>query len=223
MNAIDRRQVLLAGLIAGGAGLGWWCQPTLARPDWARQPLARLVPERFAGWAGSADEAEIVLPSADDQGASSPYDGQLARVYRHSDAADVLMVIATSLRQSGSLHVHRPEVCYPAAGYRITADRTVQVVCGQPVAARFLTAECEERIEQVLYWIRIGHDFSQSAAQEQWLVTRAELAGAVPDGVLVRCSVVSADASAALAQLTGFVGDLYAAARAPARALLVTG
>jgi EpsI family protein len=223
MNSLARRKLLLAGLVAGGAGLGWRLQPAVARPIWAGQPLERLVPNRFAGWTGSDDEADIVMPSAEDQVVYRTYDGQLARVYRRSGMADVLVVVATSLRQSGSLHVHRPEQCYPAAGFRITADRAVPIGAGRPCTARFLTAECDARIEQVLYWIRIGGGFALSAAAEQWLVTRAELAGTIPEGVLVRCSVVSADAVEALALLTGFVGDLYAAAQGPARALLVHG
>jgi EpsI family protein len=223
MSGLDRRHLLLSGLVMGAAGVGWWRQPRPARPPWAGRSLAGLVPAGFAGWAGSDNDAQIVMPSAEDAAVYAVYDDQLARVYRRTGMADVLMVITTSLRQSGSLHVHRPEQCYPAAGYRITADRAVSLVSGRPAVARFLTAECEERIEQVLYWIRIGDGFALGAAQEQWLVTHAELGGLIPEGVLVRCSVVTADASAALAQLTGFVGDLHAAAQGPARALLVHG
>lgn len=221
-GAMDRRHMLMGGLLAAGAGVGFWRQPVAARPLWTSQPLAQLTPDRFAGWTGSSEEAEMVLPSSDER-EGSPYDAQLARVYRRPGARDVLAVVAVTRRQSGSLRVHQPEVCYPAAGYTITATHEVALDVGRRVAARFLTAECEGRIEQILYWIRIGTDFATSASPAQWLIMRGALRGTVPDGMLARFSVVGADADAALAQLKQFARDLVAAAGPGGRSLLVMG
>lgn len=221
-SAINRRHMLMGGLLTVGAGMGFWRQPVAARPLWTQKPLAQLAPNRFAGWTGSTEEAEMVLPSSDER-EGSPYDAQLARVYRRPGAHDVLMVVAVTQRQSGSLRVHQPEVCYPAAGYRITAMREVMLDLERRVAARFLTAECEGRIEQILYWIRIGAEFATSASRAQWLIMQGALEGTVPDGMLARFSVVGADPDMALTQLMQFTTELVGAAGPAGRSLLVMG
>lgn len=221
------RRRFTQGALFGASGLAAMAaQPVTPRPIWAESSggLPPLVPEAFAGWAGSQGEADIVLPSGYDAVTSQTYDAQLARVYRRADGSEILLVAACAAGDGAGLLVHRPESCYPAAGYRILANAVVDV---PPLAVgasgqvgrlramprgRFLTAQCGGRVEQILYWIRIGDEFPTDAWGQQWASASAAWHGRRADGMLLRLSLVSGDRAGALAPLLDFAGALLAAA-----------
>jgi EpsI family protein len=226
--ALSRREILQGGLLMAAGGLGMAAAPRAVVPIWAGG-MEALVPAHFGAWQSSSDDAAIVLPSGYDRMLSHNYDAQLARVYRRADGVEILCVIAASAAQTGGLLVHRPESCYPAAGFTILGNRLLEHPLGENrlrrMRARFLTAQCAARIEQILYWIRIGDEFPTSSWGEQWAAVRGALKGglggsALPDGVLVRLSVVSADAAQALPELEAFAAQMYQAAGAAGRRLL---
>lgn len=223
--AMTRRHMVQGALLTVAGAVPLARRPVTHAPAWAGTPLAALLPARFGGWDSSQDEAAIVLPASYDRMSARNYDTQLARVYHRAGSADILMVVACAASQLGGLLVHRPESCYPAAGFEISFDHALAVKLGaaRQVAGRYLTAQCDARIEQVLYWIRIGGDFPTTSWAEQWSAARAALGGVLADGVLVRLSTVSADAAAALPDVAGFAAELYAAAGDGGRRLLVGG
>src|SRR3546814_14636753 len=69
-----------------------------------------------------------------------------------------MMVIAYCDIQSDTLQLHRPEVCYEAAGFRITRSEPVAFDVGlrAPLTGRYVVAEAAYRKEAILYWTRIG-------------------------------------------------------------------
>ncbi len=222
---MTRRHMVQGALLMAAGAVPFARRPVAQAPAWAGAPLAVLLPARFGGWDSSQDEAAIVLPASYDRMSARNYDTQLARVYHQAGRADILMVVACAASQLGGLLVHRPESCYPAAGFEISGDHavTVKLGAGRQLAGRYLTAQCDARIEQVLYWIRIGNDFPTTSWAEQGAAARAALGGVLADGVLVRLSTVSADAAAALPDVAGFATELYAAAGDGGRRLLVGG
>ncbi len=219
---MNRRRFLTGGALLAAAGSGLALAPRADAPRGDLRPLPQMIPARVGAWLGSDDDGEIVLPPADERTMAGIYDRQLARVYRHRDGEEVLVVIACAASQTGGLLVHRPESCYPASGFVIGADRAVTIALApdSAIAGRALTAESGSRIEQVLYWIRIGHDFPLTARAEQWAGVRAALRRTSVDGVLARFSVVTGDAAAGLAILRGFVAELYGASPQSARQLM---
>jgi len=91
------------------------------------------------------------------------------------------------------------------------------------VSARFLTAIAGERVEQVLYWTRIGAQFPTGPWAQRLAVMRSDVAGVVPDGALVRLSMVGVAPPVALALLRRFSVELYVASGDEGRALLAGG
>ena len=85
---------------------------------------------------------------------------------------------------------------------------------------RFLSTQRDERVEQVLYWTRLGNEFPQSWDEERHFLAAQNLRGIAPDGTLVRVSSVDLDPESAYARLTQFAAAMYATAGRNGRALL---
>jgi EpsI family protein len=127
-------------------------------------------------------------------------------VYVADGMLPMMLLIAYGSAQDYTLQAHLPEVCYPSSGYTLTAlDRVPATLrAGTTSSATVLTAERADRIEQVFYWTRIGDRFPASLAQLRLAVIMANLAGTLPDGILVRVSTLSPDSALALSQLQTF-------------------
>ncbi|RZM06752.1 MAG: EpsI family protein, partial [Sphingomonas sp.] len=187
-----------------------------------RQGFAGAIPTRAGAWA-QADDAGFVLPPEDERAAASVYEDQLTRSYMSAAAdAPVMLLIAYDRGQSGLLMIHRPESCYPGSGFQITDMRDVVVPLrpGLTANAKFLSTQRDARIEQVLYWTRLGNDFPSSWDEQRHDLALQNLRGQIPDGALVRMSMIDPDADKALATMRSFAATLYRAAPRNGRALL---
>jgi hypothetical protein len=60
------------------------------------------------------------------------------------------------------------------------------------------------RIEQILYWSRIGKEFPTNARAQRWAAFRQSFEATAPDGALVRISMISPDQANAIAHLQNF-------------------
>ena len=190
---MDRRD-LLAGLACVGAlGSAEWLRPrtpVVLMPDGGK--LADLVPERLGPWARGR-EGDIVVPRTEGTLASRLYGDQLTRIYYSARQPDLPMMlsIAYGYRQSDALQLHRPEACYPAAGFAVGPARGLAIpVAGGAIPAVALTATGRERVEDVVYWTRMGRSFPRSDAEQRRIRFANAVEGLVPDGALVRASAI---------------------------------
>jgi EpsI family protein len=156
--------------------------------------LEGIIPERFASWR-IAPGVGAVLPPSEGSLADLLYDEILARGYFQEPVRDISPVMMLATRgsvQSDALQLHRPEACYPAVGFTIIGRRleTLTLGPGMSAPAVFLTAQFDERIEDIIYWTRIGQDFPQTAAEQRSDRLKLALRGAVGDGILMRFSAV---------------------------------
>jgi EpsI family protein len=121
------------------------------------------------------------------------------------------------------LQVHRPEFCYPASGYRLaeTREHPIALPGGFELPSRFIVAEGLSRIEQLIYWTRIGPSFPTGWLGQREAVIRENMKGIIPDGVLVRVSTIAPDDKTALAILDDFTRELVRAVPAKARLALI--
>jgi EpsI family protein len=218
--ALSRRDLLIGGALAGTAALG-------LAGSLLNQPrilpgggLKRLIPEQAGGWR-SIGNAGVIVPEEGDLSRST-YDEVLSRVYVAPGLPPMMLLIAYGGNQSGNMQLHRPEACYPAAGFVLGKpnDIVVNSPSGQPIHARLIGATSPSRSEQILYWTRIGARFPRSGLEQRLAVVRENLRGRVPDGVLVRVSTIGLPLEAALPLLTAFIRDLVSAAPVQARSLL---
>ena len=218
---MGRRDVLLGGALLVTAGVALARMPrtrVIAVPG----SVEHVLPMAFGSWRAVTDPA-LVMPPDDERAAAAVYEDQISRTYAAGDGvAPVMLLIAYARRQSGMLMVHRPESCYPGSGFTITDDREVKIPLGAGVApgGRFLSTQRQERIEQVLYWTRLGDSFPVDWDEERSNLARQNLRGLLPDGALIRLSMISPDPAGALVTLTRFASTLFAASGRDGRALL---
>ena len=174
--------------------------------------LDDVIPKTVGPWSDASTEG-LVLPDA--TAPSDFYDQVIARVYAADPAsAPVMLLIAYGAAQSGLMKVHRPEVCYTAAGFAILGDHADQVrlTPALTVGARSFLGRREDRGETVLYWTRISDRFPVNQTEQRLVMMQRALQGVIPDGVLVRLSTLEPDPAKARAALGGFAQALFAAA-----------
>lgn len=217
--AATRRDLLIGGiglLCAGGSVAV--AQNTDVDPLPAHA-LEDALPQAFGGWR-AVPTAGVVLPP---KGSLTDrlYSDVMVRAYENGKTA-VTLLLAYGAIQSGGMQMHRPELCYPAAGFAIASSRRVALPLDRTrrIEAKLLDTQSSVRKEQVLYWTRIGDEFPTSRIDQRWAVLRQNFSGRVPDGMLVRTSVVARDIDDALPILNSFVSAIIEGVRGPARHLL---
>jgi len=222
LTATSRRDALLGGAMVLTAAIAWARLPSQRIVAVTRGDVNDAIPTRAGPW-GPAPDGELVLPPNDEQAAANVYEDQVLRSFvRSEDDASIMFVLAYDRSQSGMLMVHRPESCYPGSGFTITADRPITIPLTPKLAprGRFLSTQRDTRIEQVLYWTRLGNEFPSSWDEERQFLALQNLRGLAPDGALIRLSMIDPDAERAKTLLTRFAALLYASSGPAGRALL---
>lgn len=216
------RRAFLVGSILAVSGLAAGAlrsKVTAASPGPGGQ-LEQLVPLRVGTWT-DAPFADLAIPQGETAEDKS-YDQVLTRYYGSSSESGIMLLIAYSAEQVGQTELHRPEVCYPAAGFKLGRRAELRLrFPGESINAASLTAVAPNRTEQLLYWTRIGSDFPTGSLEQRWSVLKATLGGGVPDGVLVRISTISGERTTAMQTMSRFAGELLAAGGPQLRRVLV--
>jgi EpsI family protein len=151
------------------------------------------------------------------------YDDLVTRVYESDRELNVMMLLAYNNLQDGVVQVHRPEVCYPVGGFTLSPTEEVSLqTAGASIPANFFTAVGPDRTEQVLYFTRLGDDYPRSWTEQRWAVVKANLRKQIPDGMMMRVSLLSNSRSDALDSLSRFAASFITACPKPLRDLLVT-
>lgn len=138
-----------------------------------------------------------------------------------------MLALAYGERQRQELKIHRPELCYVAQGFQVTAQKTdTEEFRGSQVNLTRLLARSERRTEPISYWIRIGDSFVRNAWETRTAIFREGLRGRVPDGILVRVSNAQpsgAEQMSSYAIHDEFIRDLLDALDPAGRRMLLGG
>jgi EpsI family protein len=205
LNPPSRRDLLLGMATLATAGAAWAGTPTKLQKSISDDGLEKLVPDQVGPWTFETASG-LVLPPPD-QLARLLYDQQVARTYVAPGRPPIMLLLAYGNSQGGMLQIHRPEVCYPASGFELSdsVETTIPLASGYAIPARRFTARSDTRVEQVLYWTRIGNYLPVSWVRQRLAVMYSNFAGYVPDGLLVRASLISDDPVSAQQTLTDFI------------------
>jgi EpsI family protein len=216
-----RRSLLIAAAMTSVAGATAAARMALADARKASPPqLARIVPGQFGPWR-ELPTAPSVVSAQTQEMLQSIYNEILTRVYSATDGYQVMLSIAYGGDQRGVLRAHKPEVCYPAQGFKLldVNDVTLDTDFG-PIPTRTLRTVLGPRNEPVMYWFAYAGRTSASAWERRLQSLRLTLTGQVPDGLLFRVSSIDADAARAWARQGEFVRALLGACTPVARARL---
>lgn len=205
---MERRTALLGGvlLLTSAAGAAIKLRERAEAP--LRGSISKGIPTRIGDWA--AMETDGLVRPEYDPAKKSIYDQEVSRVYYAAETAPVMLLIAYGSTQSDTLQVHRPEFCYPASGFDIGPSHKVPIELsnGGFIPSAFFTAVRAERTEHILYWTRLGDQFPTSWISQHLARVRNSARGIIPNGVLVRASIIGLEREQARNQLRSFVGQL---------------
>lgn len=217
MAELERRWALLAAsAMVGAAVLAAVGQPK--RVDVTGRlsvPLEQIFPAEVGEWR--IDPSAVGLPvSARELGQRfQMYSQVLERTYINPQGERVMLSVAYGGDQSGSVQMHRPEVCYQASGFKVSAQRADTLPLGRSVLpVTRLFAQGDGRPERITYWTLLGDEVISDKRSFQFAQLTAGLQGRIADGMLVRVSTIDADTAHAYATHTRFIQALYAAVSA---------
>lgn len=208
---LQRRQALAVTLasVMSAACAHWW-RPTKRLADTLpKLDLEIAFPKRFGDWSLD-DRMPVQLISPDQQAILDQiYNQTLSRTYVNTHGERVMLSVAYGGDQSDATRAHRPEVCYPAQGFQIRRDRTVELLVNtRQITARQLVAVQGGRVEPITYWIIVGNQVAASGTDQKLRQLAYSTRGVIPDGMLVRVSNISPDADASYSLHQRFAAQL---------------
>jgi EpsI family protein len=181
--------------------------------------LEQVIPRQFGKWR-LVPEISPVTP-ADPEGYVQPdpysarfYSQEVARGYTDGQGNIVMLMVAYGPVQNYRLKAHRPEMCYTAAGFRVSGATSARLAYRDgtaPLKMTRLTAERESRFEPISYWMRVGNDVSNGVIDRQLIRLKYGLRGLIPDGALIRVSTVGLPQDTSFKLQDQFIRDLLAA------------
>lgn len=205
---LNRRTFVMGGAMVVAAGGAAARIPQPNSPVIPVKQFREMVPDVVGRWHFQQSSG-LVLPP-DDAMSDRTYDNLVTRVYSDGSDQAMMFLIAYKNYQDGVLQLHRPEICYPAGGYKLTNTLPVEVPIGdgRKMWANSFSANGNERDEQVLYWTRIGEYFPTRWRDQRIAVLRANLHGINPDGLLARVSVTGDDMAGSMPRMAEFIAEL---------------
>jgi EpsI family protein len=212
MNKLNRFAVAgaVVVMLAGAAG-AHWMKPTIHLADQIGKPdLETLFPKAFGTWEIDSS-IPVILPAPDVQARLDKiYNQVLSRTYvDRSTGRRVMLSVAYGGDQSDGTRLHRPEVCYPAQGFQITANQANQLqLSGRVLPVRQLQSHLSGRFEPITYWVIVGDEAVTSASQQKLVQLSYGVRGMIPDGMLVRVSSIDRDPEQAFRVQQQYIDDL---------------
>jgi EpsI family protein len=157
--------------------------------------LATMIPAQFGEWYTDKVALEAIVDPERKLLIAALYAQTLTRAYLDNHGNRIMLSIAYGGDQSDGMQVHRPEVCYTAQGFRVEKESldTLETTFGALPVKRLLAVQ-GGRSEPITYWITVGDSAVVLKGLHQKLAQlRYGLTGKVPDGMLVRVSLISSD------------------------------
>jgi EpsI family protein len=211
--------VMAAIAILGAAALSEVIRPRELLATTQKAPnLEQVIPKDFGQWH-LVPNVGLVTPSEPDAYLKTDlesriYSQEVTRGYTDAAGNMVMFLVAYGPVQNYRLKSHLPEVCYGAAGFRVSA-KTITPVTYQsgvkPLIVSRLTAEKERRFEPITYWMKVGDDVATGVFDRQIARMKYGLRGIIPDGALIRLSTVGMSATASYQLQDQFIHDLFQA------------
>lgn len=217
-----RNMILGAGCLAA-AGAAYGLRPRRRLTLLSGGKLADVVPLTLGDWSAENVDS-LVQPKTEGELAATLYSEMIGRIYHEGSTGNaIMMLIAYGDTQSDLLQLHRPESCYPAVGFRLVSSEPARLplLGGGILPIRKVVAEASSRKENILYWARLGEYLPDSAGEQRKVRLRTAMAGLIPDGALVRFSMIDSNAENSFKTLEKFVPKLLAAIAPKSRAALV--
>jgi EpsI family protein len=208
--------IVIAALMCSASVLGIAGRPTAKASN--PMSLEAIVPKQFGEWVELPNRAAAVVNPQTQELLDKLYSQILTRTYIDRNGYQIMLSLAYGDDQRGGLQAHRPEVCYPAQGFKLgKVEEGALATQFGPIEVRRLTTSLGTRNEPVTYWLTVGDRVIRSALDKRMEQIRLGLTGQIPDGLLFRVSSIDDDPVRAFRMQQKFVADMMADVPAPAR------
>jgi EpsI family protein len=211
--------IAVTTLMCGASVAGFALRPSAKATDKGNAvSLESIVPTRFADWVELPEQGAQVVNPQTKQLLDQLYSQLLTRTYVNKDGYRIMLSMAYGDDQRGGLRAHRPEVCYPAQGFKLNKleEGTLATAYGN-VEVRRLSTSYGSRSEPVTYWLTVGDQIIKGTLDKRIAEIRLGLTGQVPDGLLFRISSIDNDTARGFALQSKFAADMLSAVPAAAR------
>ncbi len=208
-----RTALILAALMCGAAVAGIAARPGTKAADRGNAiVLETAVPKGFGDWRELPDQKGQVVNPQTKELLDKLYSQVLTRTYVNKQGYRIMLSMAYGDDQRGGLQAHRPEICYPAQGFKLgkVEDGALPTSFGS-IEVRRLTTVLGQREEPVTYWLTVGDQVIKNKFEKRMAEIRLGLTGQIPDGLLFRVSSIDPDVSRAFAMQQKFAADMMAA------------
>jgi EpsI family protein len=221
MRTINRSQFILASIaLLAAAALAHVLAPheLMARAS-ASLNLETAIPKQFGRWTLLPSLRPVTPADPDgyveaDEKSTRIYSQEMGRSYTDGNGNIIMLMVAYGPVQNFRLKAHRPEMCYTAAGFRVSKKIDAEVTYDpqvRPLKVARLVAERESRYEPISYWMRVGNDITTGVVDRQLVRLKYGLKGLIPDGALMRVSTIGLPQDASYKLQDAFIHDLLAA------------
>lgn len=214
---ISRRESLIGlGLAFSGLGV------LAAKPNQSTRSLFNMeefVPDRIGDWVKGASTVDAVPQLTAYE--RSVYEQVVVRHYFKRGALPITLLMAHNRAQSFSSELHRPDVCYPASGFKVLSRQALilPLPIGQ-IPANYLRAIRGARQDGVLYFTRIGDSFPATLLQQRLDIVQSVFNRQEPDGIVFRLSTPATADQTRLVELKDFASAFYLALPIKGRQIL---
>ena len=201
------------------AVLGYTLHPRILLADeLPPMDLAVMVPSAFGEWKEDENlSAQVVNPEQRTL-LEKIYSQTLSRSYVDRNGYRVMLSIAYGKNQTKDMQLHKPEICYPAQGFKILSQKpTTLDLQGNQVLATQLETKMGARVEPLIYWTVEGDQITTTAFSMRLTELSYAAKNRIPDGMLVRISSIDLSSDRAKQMQTAFANDLVGAIAPPTR------
>ena len=180
--------------------------------------LEGTVPKSFGDWTELQEQGVQVVNPQTQELLNKLYSQVLTRSYVDKQGYRIMLSMAYGDDQRGGLQAHRPEVCYPAQGFKLgkVEDGALATAFGN-IEVRRLSTNLGSRNEPVTYWLTVGDQIIKNKFDKRIAEIRLGLTGQIPDGLLFRISSIDNDTARGYAMQQKFAADMMAAVPVAAR------
>lgn len=154
---------LVALVFAVGAAVTYW-SVTRPAPDVFSADLESM-PSSLGPWSGAKvgldPEVEALLNA----------DEAMFRQYRHAESEQTVALLAVYRKYGRREFAHRPEMCYPAAGFEIISrGYSTMPFAGRTIPVYKVVAQKGTDREIIVYWFASGERTEASYVKQQvWM------------------------------------------------------
>jgi len=173
--------------------------------------LEAMIPKQFGDWRDEPSRVIEVVNPETQAFLDKVYTEILTRTYVNSGGYRIMLSLAYGSDQRGSLQAHKPELCYPAQGFRMEKDEPGRLITPfGDIPVRRLFAHLGARHEPVTYWFAVGGYAIEGprGTQKRIVDLRYFLTGRIPDGLLFRVSSIDSDPAQAHQMQDQFTNQL---------------